>query len=309
MAGGSIPTAARPDGGPTTGSTTSAARGLQGDASWTARPARALVSRYGCRGCRAGGTSGCRCRTRPRGRFGCWWSTITRSCARAWCATQAARGVRGRRRGGQRRGGDRQARRFQPDIVIMDVRLPGRQRDRGLSRNQGRAARDAGGHAHLATRTRRRCCRAIVAGASGYLLKQVRARDLVAALEAVGRGESLLDPAVTEKVLERDPADRHGDVDRRAGAADRAGAEDPAARRRGQDQQGDRGRDVPVRQDGQELRQLDPGQAQPRASRQAAAFVAKHRLDRGGGGRGPGGGGRPRRLGARIECGSRPPGA
>jgi DNA-binding NarL/FixJ family response regulator len=44
---------------------------------------------------------------------------------------------------------------------------------------------------------------AIVAGASGYLLKQIRARDLVAALEAVGRGESLLDPAVTERVLER----------------------------------------------------------------------------------------------------------
>jgi DNA-binding NarL/FixJ family response regulator len=44
---------------------------------------------------------------------------------------------------------------------------------------------------------------AIVAGASGYLLKQVRARDLVSALESVGRGESLLDPAVTEKVLER----------------------------------------------------------------------------------------------------------
>jgi two-component system, NarL family, response regulator DevR len=44
---------------------------------------------------------------------------------------------------------------------------------------------------------------AIVAGASGYLLKQVRARDLVAALEAVARGESLLDPAVTGRVLER----------------------------------------------------------------------------------------------------------
>jgi two-component system response regulator DevR len=44
---------------------------------------------------------------------------------------------------------------------------------------------------------------AIVAGASGYLLKQVRARDLVNAIESVGRGESLLDPAVTEKVLER----------------------------------------------------------------------------------------------------------
>src|SRR4029077_8659641 len=44
---------------------------------------------------------------------------------------------------------------------------------------------------------------AIVAGAAGYLLKQIRARDLVSALEAVGRGESLLDPAVTERVLAR----------------------------------------------------------------------------------------------------------
>jgi DNA-binding NarL/FixJ family response regulator len=44
---------------------------------------------------------------------------------------------------------------------------------------------------------------AIIAGASGYLLKQIRGRDLVSALESVGRGESLLDPAVTEKVLER----------------------------------------------------------------------------------------------------------
>jgi Response regulator containing a CheY-like receiver domain and an HTH DNA-binding domain len=44
---------------------------------------------------------------------------------------------------------------------------------------------------------------AIVAGASGYLLKQIRGRDLVTALETVARGESLLDPAVTERVLER----------------------------------------------------------------------------------------------------------
>ena len=44
---------------------------------------------------------------------------------------------------------------------------------------------------------------AIVAGASGYLLKQIRGRDLVTAIETVGRGGSLLDPAVTEKVLER----------------------------------------------------------------------------------------------------------
>jgi DNA-binding NarL/FixJ family response regulator len=43
----------------------------------------------------------------------------------------------------------------------------------------------------------------IMAGASGYVLKQVRGTDLVDAIRRVGRGESLLDPAVTARVLER----------------------------------------------------------------------------------------------------------
>src|SRR6266568_2827757 len=95
-----------------------------------------------------------------------------------------------------------QARRHQPDLVIMDVRLPD---GSGVE-----ACRDI--RAELpATRVvmltsfpdDEAVFSAIVAGASGYLLKQIRARDLVAALEAVARGESLLDPAVTEKVLER----------------------------------------------------------------------------------------------------------
>jgi DNA-binding NarL/FixJ family response regulator len=94
------------------------------------------------------------------------------------------------------------ARRFQPDLVIMDVRLPD---GSGIE-----ACREI--RAELpATRVvmltsypdEEAVLSAIIAGASGYLLKQVRARDLVSALEAVGRGESLLDPAVTEKVLER----------------------------------------------------------------------------------------------------------
>ena len=38
---------------------------------------------------------------------------------------------------------------------------------------------------------------AIVAGASGYLLKQIRGNDIVDAVRRVARGESLLDPAVT----------------------------------------------------------------------------------------------------------------
>jgi DNA-binding NarL/FixJ family response regulator len=42
-----------------------------------------------------------------------------------------------------------------------------------------------------------------MAGASGYLLKQTRSKDLVDAIQRVANGESLLDPGVTSRVLER----------------------------------------------------------------------------------------------------------
>jgi len=44
---------------------------------------------------------------------------------------------------------------------------------------------------------------AIMAGASGYLLKQVRGAELVDAVRRVASGQSLLDPAVTSRVLDR----------------------------------------------------------------------------------------------------------
>lgn len=44
---------------------------------------------------------------------------------------------------------------------------------------------------------------AIMAGASGYVLKQVRGNELLQAVLRVARGESLLDPAVTGRVLKR----------------------------------------------------------------------------------------------------------
>jgi two-component system, NarL family, response regulator DevR len=44
---------------------------------------------------------------------------------------------------------------------------------------------------------------AIMAGASGYVLKQVKGADLVDGVRRVARGESLLDPAVTQRVFER----------------------------------------------------------------------------------------------------------
>ncbi len=44
---------------------------------------------------------------------------------------------------------------------------------------------------------------AIMAGAAGYVLKQIRGTDLVDAIRRVASGQSLLDPAVTQRVLER----------------------------------------------------------------------------------------------------------
>jgi two-component system, NarL family, response regulator DevR len=94
------------------------------------------------------------------------------------------------------------ARRFQPNLVVMDVRLPD-----GSGIEACREIRAELPDTRVVMLTsypdEDAVLSAIVAGASGYLLKQVRARDLVAALEAVARGESLLDPAVTGRVLDR----------------------------------------------------------------------------------------------------------
>jgi DNA-binding NarL/FixJ family response regulator len=94
------------------------------------------------------------------------------------------------------------ARRFRPDLVIMDVRLPDGTgivacRDIRAEMPETRVVMLSSYPDEDAVLA------AILAGASGYLLKQIRGRDLVAALESVGRGDSLLDPAVTERVLER----------------------------------------------------------------------------------------------------------
>ncbi len=94
------------------------------------------------------------------------------------------------------------ARRFEPDLVIMDVRLPD---SSGIEACREIRAEFPKIWVVMLTSypDEEAVLSAILAGASGYLLKQVRGRDLVSALEAVGRGDSLLDPAVTERVLER----------------------------------------------------------------------------------------------------------
>jgi DNA-binding NarL/FixJ family response regulator len=95
-----------------------------------------------------------------------------------------------------------EAERARPDVVVMDVRLAD---GSGIEATREIRAQ------HPATRVLMLTSFAddealfasIMAGASGYVLKQVHSGDLVRAIRAVGAGESLLDPAVTNSVLDR----------------------------------------------------------------------------------------------------------
>ena len=95
-----------------------------------------------------------------------------------------------------------EAERARPDVVVMDVRLTD----------------GSGIEATREIRTRRPKTQvlmltsfaddealfaSIMAGASGYVLKQIQSGELVRAIRAVGEGKSLLDPSVTKSVLDR----------------------------------------------------------------------------------------------------------
>jgi DNA-binding NarL/FixJ family response regulator len=88
-----------------------------------------------------------------------------------------------------------------PDVVVMDIRLPG---------TSGIEACEQIVNQHPNTKVimltsyaeDEMLFSAIRAGASGYILKQIGSEDLVKALESVGRGEALLDPAVTQRVFQ-----------------------------------------------------------------------------------------------------------
>jgi two-component system, NarL family, response regulator DevR len=89
-----------------------------------------------------------------------------------------------------------------PDVIVMDVRLidgSGIEATREI-----RAARPATKVIMLTSFADDEALFAsIMAGAAGYVLKQVRSNDLVRSIRAVAEGQSLLDPAVTGAVLER----------------------------------------------------------------------------------------------------------
>ena len=94
------------------------------------------------------------------------------------------------------------AARAKPDVVIMDVRLPD-----GSGVEACRAIREARPETKVIMLTSyaddEALFASILAGASGYLLKQTRGQAVVDAITTVAGGKPLLDPEITGKVLER----------------------------------------------------------------------------------------------------------
>ncbi len=91
--------------------------------------------------------------------------------------------------------------RFHPDIVLMDIRLPGAS---GIEACEEiiRLYPDTKVVMLTSYAEDEMLFSAIRAGASGYVLKQIGGEDLIRAIEAVSRGEALLDPAVTQRVFQ-----------------------------------------------------------------------------------------------------------
>ena len=89
-----------------------------------------------------------------------------------------------------------------PDVVIMDVRLPD---GSGIEATREIRARLPNTQVLMLTTFAddEALFASIMAGAAGYVLKQIKGADLVRAVQTVGSGQSLLDPAVTKGVLDR----------------------------------------------------------------------------------------------------------
>jgi two-component system response regulator DevR len=90
---------------------------------------------------------------------------------------------------------------LKPEVVLMDIRLPGTS---GIEACEEIVNKYPGTRVIMLTSYAEdeMLFSAIRAGASGYILKQIGSSDLVKALEAVSRGEALLDPAVTQRVFQ-----------------------------------------------------------------------------------------------------------
>jgi DNA-binding NarL/FixJ family response regulator len=89
-----------------------------------------------------------------------------------------------------------------PDVVVMDIRLPGKS---GIeaTREIVEELPDTKVIVLTSYAEDELLFEAISAGASGFVLKQIGSGELIRKLESIGRGEAVLDPAVTKKVFDR----------------------------------------------------------------------------------------------------------
>jgi len=89
-----------------------------------------------------------------------------------------------------------------PDVAVLDVRLPD-----GSGVEVCRDIRSSMPEVHCLMLTSyaddEALFDAIMAGASGYVLKEIRGNDLIDAIRQVAGGKSLLDPQATQRVLDR----------------------------------------------------------------------------------------------------------
>ncbi len=91
---------------------------------------------------------------------------------------------------------------MQPDVILMDILLPGI--DGIEACRQVKEASPQTSVVMLTSHTKQEAVlSAIMAGASGYLLKNTAPRAIVSAIRSAAAGESMLDPAVTGKILDQ----------------------------------------------------------------------------------------------------------
>lgn len=96
------------------------------------------------------------------------------------------------------------ARRLRPDVVLMDIRMPGMDGIQATRALAGPGVEDPLKVLMLTTfGLDEYVVESLRAGASGFLLKDAPAEDLVEAIRVIAAGEALLAPSVTRRLLDR----------------------------------------------------------------------------------------------------------